>query len=453
MWRPKNRYPTYQDYLPRVAGNPRYSGGYRRRGHSSARTDIPLVSIITVTYNAQSTLVRALESVRAQTYPNIEHIIVDGGSIDGTLDIIRAYDDVIAYWRSEQDRGIYDAFNKGVVLCSGKYVGILNADDYYEPDQIEMAVDALERTGAPFVHGNIIMHGWRGEDVQLPGDPHYVSKIQYAMPMVLHVTILCNIEVFKQGGLFHTRYRIAGDYEWLLRITKLGFYGVHDPLIRSHMQAGGVSTTNQRRTMLEGGHIVWQHGLSTYQTVCETIPRVLFPNGHHSLIPRIRERMKHPLLTARRVVQYIVEFVRAKWNTDDNKTSKRPSPLESFLHARHVCSTITPQGLDWLYTFAATSGSYAIRALRGPELFAMKIMLDGGGARQVPSTNGADIVLLDASCLKNIILSEEIATRTALIIKSNLQGFDMDSVPHLDFGGFIALGRNVSTSQGVAKGE
>ena len=100
----------------------------------------PLVSVITVTYNAKSYLEQTIQSVFAQTYPHIEYIIIDGASTDGTLDIIKRHEKKIAFWVSEKDNGIYDAMNKGIRAANGELIGIINASDYYEPDTISEVV-------------------------------------------------------------------------------------------------------------------------------------------------------------------------------------------------------------------------------------------------------------------------------------------------------------------------
>lgn len=432
---PKAVYPRLEDYSAKIASHPVHSGGYRCRKVESASQDLPLVSIVTVTFNAQKTLMRALESVRVQTYPNIEHIIIDGGSTDGTLDLIRAFEDYIAYWRSEPDNGIYDAFNKGIVLSTGQFIGILNADDYYEPDQIEMAVSALRRTNAPFVHGDIIMHGWKGGDIALNGDPDYACKIRYAMPMLLQVTVLCNREVFRQCGLFCTRYRIAGDYEWFLRVTNRGFIGVHDHLIRSHMQAGGISTSNQRRAMLEAGHIIWQHGLPLRRAIRETVPRVLFPNGHQHVLPELAARLKDP----KRIIRGAVTRIKARFLKEKRTSLQRPI-LEIFLSARQICSTISPLGLEWLYAYARGCSTYAIRSVWGPELAAIRIVLEGAGARQVATTDSAGMLVIDAAHFRTGDELHDMDQRTYLIINPTGQFLHLKIVSHLNFGGFVVAG-------------
>ena len=100
--------------------------------------DNSLISVITVSYNAVSTIEQTILSVINQTYSNIEYIIIDGGSTDGTIDIIRRYEDKIAYWVSEPDRGIYDAMNKGASKANGEYIAFLNSDDWYELDAVSI---------------------------------------------------------------------------------------------------------------------------------------------------------------------------------------------------------------------------------------------------------------------------------------------------------------------------
>lgn len=97
-----------------------------------------MISVITVSYNAVSTIEQTILSVINQTYSNIEYIIIDGGSTDGTIDIIRRYEDKIAYWVSEPDRGIYDAMNKGASKANGEYIAFLNSDDWYELDAVSI---------------------------------------------------------------------------------------------------------------------------------------------------------------------------------------------------------------------------------------------------------------------------------------------------------------------------
>jgi len=123
----------------------------------------PLISVITVTYNSASLLEETLKSIRSQTYPHIEHIIIDGASTDDTPEVIRRYEDIVARWVSEPDEGIYDAMNKGLKLFSGDYVWFINSGDrIYRPDTVEKMVQSFflspvtpqKRTGQPDGHSS-----------------------------------------------------------------------------------------------------------------------------------------------------------------------------------------------------------------------------------------------------------------------------------------------------------
>lgn len=104
-----------------------------------------LISIITVVYNGAKTLEQTIQSVLNQSYKNIEYIIIDGGSIDGTLNIIKKYENQISYWVSEPDRGLYDAMNKGILQAKGQLIGIVNSDDWYELNALQLVVDSYSK--------------------------------------------------------------------------------------------------------------------------------------------------------------------------------------------------------------------------------------------------------------------------------------------------------------------
>src|SRR5688572_26851104 len=119
----------------------------------------PLVSIITIVFNGEKHLQQTIESVLGQTYSNIEYIIVDGGSKDNSVSIIEKYSTQLAYWISEPDKGISDAFNKGISKANGEMIGLINADDWYEKDTVQKVM-AL-RGNCDVVYGNLAL--WKNE--------------------------------------------------------------------------------------------------------------------------------------------------------------------------------------------------------------------------------------------------------------------------------------------------
>ncbi|MBW7469035.1 glycosyltransferase [Pontibacter aydingkolensis] len=195
-----------------------------------------LVSVVTIVYNGDQFLEQTILSVLNQTYTNIEYIIVDGGSKDNTLEIIRKYEDKIAYWKSEPDKGISDAFNKGIELATGTLVGILNADDWLEPDAIA-AVVANYKPGC-VLHGN--MQYWNPDG----------SKGMHVMPnaallpiemTINHPTVFIDIETYNRFGAFSTDYRLAMDYHLLLRLYKSNVSFIHVDKTIANMRSGGAS--------------------------------------------------------------------------------------------------------------------------------------------------------------------------------------------------------------------
>jgi glycosyltransferase involved in cell wall biosynthesis len=220
----------------------------------------PLVSVITVSLNAASTIERTIRSVQGQSFSSIEHIFVDGGSNDDTLAIIKGLARQQDYRISEPDKGISDAFNKGVALSQGTFVQILNADDWLSPDQIERAVGALQRTQAEFVFGNLIFYEHDKPAFRYAGDPHYARAIHRRWPSVAHPTMLVARRAFERIGLFDPAYRNAMDYDWLLRLHRSGGRGVYCPELFAHMNHDGVSNRAFARTIDEVKRIVIAHG-------------------------------------------------------------------------------------------------------------------------------------------------------------------------------------------------
>lgn len=197
-------------------------GGLRSRNiYKHSLPNKPLITIITVVFNGAKTLRDTIESVMMQTYCNIEHIIIDGGSSDGTVDVLRQYDHVIDYWISEKDGGIYDAMNKGIGLCSGKYVGMLNSDDMFADENVvqniadrfcEAQVDAVF-SGLNIVDKNNLKKTLR---------KYRVAKLNSLLlrigVMPPHPTFYCKKSCYTEGGMYKTDYKIAADFEMLVRL-------------------------------------------------------------------------------------------------------------------------------------------------------------------------------------------------------------------------------------------
>lgn len=203
------------------------------------------ISLITAAYNSHSTIVNALESVFCQTYSNVELIVIDGGSTDGTLEILQRYADKISIFVSEPDNGIYDALNKGIRYASGDVVGFLHADDLLADSHV------LSRIAAGFSNHNVsAVYG----DLQyvFKDDPSRIirywkagefnqRKLSFGW-MPPHPTLYVRRSLFEKVGSFDTHYRIAADYEFILRLFSLpGFNPLYIPEVFVKMRMGGAS--------------------------------------------------------------------------------------------------------------------------------------------------------------------------------------------------------------------
>jgi glycosyltransferase involved in cell wall biosynthesis len=179
----------------------------------------PLVTIITVVYNAVDVLAATIESVISQTYPHIEYIIIDGGSTDGTYDVIQHYSAAIAILKHEADQGIYDAMNKGVQLANGEIIGLLNAGDCYRPEAVAAVVDAYQNS-IPLDDSDCVLIAASLEVITNSGW-HYLKQPNiWQMDRDLslpHPSLFVTKAVFDRFGLFHSDYVVAGDYDFVLR--------------------------------------------------------------------------------------------------------------------------------------------------------------------------------------------------------------------------------------------
>lgn len=205
------------------------------------------ISVITVCFNAVSTLEKTILSVLNQTYPNIEYIIIDGGSTDGSVDIIKKYADRLAYWVSEPDNGIYDAMNKGAAAASGNWVNFMNAgDSFYCSETVStLFVESINENVAS-VFGNTIFR-YSEKDVLV----EYKSSMMHSIMPSCHQSIFCRREVLLNFP-FNLRYKIAADYDFFNRIKKAGYqYKFVNTIVAVYDATSGISSRLIMRTRKE----------------------------------------------------------------------------------------------------------------------------------------------------------------------------------------------------------
>lgn len=225
----------------------RKEGGLRCQGVSKqSLPGKPLITVITVVFNGAETLRDTIESVMKQSYDNIEYIVIDGGSSDSTVDILKQYDHLIDYWLSEKDNGIYDAMNKGIALSSGEYVGILNSDDLFAGlDILQTVADrfAEAKTDAVFSCLNIVDKDNLGKILRKYRVGKFNSTLLRIGIMPAHPTFYCKRSCY-EDGLYRTDFKIAADFEMMVRLLikqKISWSFIDKVTVT--MRSGGLSNS------------------------------------------------------------------------------------------------------------------------------------------------------------------------------------------------------------------
>lgn len=213
------------------------------------------VSIITAVLNRADTIEDCIRSIQSQTYEDIEHIIVDGGSTDGTLEIIKKYHDRIAKMVSEPDNGIYYALNKGLELATGDIIGLLHADDIYTSETVlEKVVDVFTKYDVDSCYGDLVyvdkyntdkvIRYWKSLEYK-----HGSFKFGWHPP---HPTFFVKKEIYEKYGFFKTDFKIASDYELMLRLLekhKISTYYIPEVLVK--MRCGGESNSSLKNIIYQ----------------------------------------------------------------------------------------------------------------------------------------------------------------------------------------------------------
>jgi len=203
------------------------------------------ISVVTATWNSAHTLADCLASIKQQSYDNVEHVIIDGASTDGTIDLVNRHIGQITTFKSEKDEGIYDALNKGICLTTGDVVGFLHADDFYaSKDVLSQVAKIFEDSAVCAVYGDLeyvskgdigkVIRRWRGK-------PFNRHELGWGW-MPAHPTLYVRREWYLRIGDFDVNYRIAADYRSILKLFTLpGFKAVYIPEVLVTMRLGGSS--------------------------------------------------------------------------------------------------------------------------------------------------------------------------------------------------------------------
>jgi len=213
------------------------------------------VSVITAVFNGAKTIQDCIKSVSGQIYPNIEHIIIDGGSTDGTLEVIKRYTEKRVNIVSEPDNGIYDALNKGIRQASGEVIGLLYSDDFYAHDRvIEKVADIFMKYNIDSCYGDLQYVDKNNPDKVIrywKSSQYRHGKFKYGW-MPPHSTFFVKKEIYNKYGYFNTNFKIAADYELMLRFLekhKISTY--YTPEVFIKMRIGGTSNRNIKNLIIK----------------------------------------------------------------------------------------------------------------------------------------------------------------------------------------------------------
>lgn len=256
----RSDWPCWVDRLPLAADSTHAEGGLRARGVFKTGTpEQPLVSYITVVRNNTATLARTIESVQRQTYANVEHIVLDGASTDGTLDLILRYGDRLDYFVSEPDKGLYDAVNKAIPLARGQLICILNSDDWLEPDAAEIAVHRMgDSTGCALL---LTAANVQGAEVAQEWYPAFVHPGCYFMcANDCHNGIYATRAAYERSGPYDTSYKIVADFKWIMTCMEMDVTFVYTREVTVNYSLGGTSGD------------VRQHSIECLRVVAERFP-------------------------------------------------------------------------------------------------------------------------------------------------------------------------------------
>jgi glycosyltransferase involved in cell wall biosynthesis len=222
-------------------------GGLRLKNISKTNISGDLITIVTVVFNGETFIEDTIKSVIGQNYLNIEYIVIDGGSTDKTLDVLRRYNDKIDYWRSEKDNGISDAFNKGINLAKGEIIGLVNADDYLNDNALQIVMNSYSREKPKVICGGMKITHPRRSAVTWYSTLDGIDKEM----TIAHPATFIPKTIYNSCGLYDLQYKVAMDYEFILRVINKGVEFEFLRSILTTMRAGGVSSRQYWRVLIE----------------------------------------------------------------------------------------------------------------------------------------------------------------------------------------------------------
>ena len=283
--------------------NRKGEGGLRSQGYfKKSYDDKPLVSIITVVFNGKKYLEETIQSVLSQTYDNVEYIIIDGGSTDGTIEIIKKYEKQVDYWISEKDTGIYDAMNKGISLAQGNIIGLVNADDIIYNDTLKNVAEAfLKNDSVQYTFGTVDLAKENGD---IYGYTRPLSEDErkhrlYAEMPFSHQSLYVKQEIYKKVGLYNLEFKLSADYDFILKLIENNYTSIRLEKNVGFFRMGGES--GGFKSFIENKNILLSHNINRYivyknfiKSSIKLLLRRVLPNSLFLFIKhKFRKKSKH----------------------------------------------------------------------------------------------------------------------------------------------------------------
>ncbi|KAA6303770.1 MAG: putative glycosyltransferase [Candidatus Ordinivivax streblomastigis] len=233
------------------------------------------ISVITVSFNCVNTIEETIKSVLSQNYEDMEYIIIDGGSVDGTIGIIKKYEDKIIYWISEPDKGVCDAYNKGIKQAKGKLICIINSDDILLPGVLNK-IDEQIKSGTDIIYGDTLFYQKEFGEERLKVATSKINFSKGNFYGMLHPSILIRKSAYEKFGLYDVSCKYVGDRELMLRMYERGakFQKINLTVAR-YSSGGATGVQNYSKVAFESRKVSIKYGasyfLASYRMVCNVI--------------------------------------------------------------------------------------------------------------------------------------------------------------------------------------
>lgn len=248
------------------------------------------ISIVTITYNSEKTLEETINSIKAQNYENLEYIIVDGGSSDKTLEIIKEHNGIVTKFISEPDEGISDAFNKGIGMAEGDVIGIINSDDMLFDGALDKIAEMYDEQTDVY-YGNIMVCDEDGKHLHVLKSSEDLSGMDYNFCMA-HPAVFVSKKAYDKHGVFRKELKCAMDYDLLLRLYKAGAKFMYTDNTLAVYRTGGVNMKMRKRTIKEVRDISIYHGGSKLKASLIALKK------------KLRDKLSFIKIKNKRVVKY-----------------------------------------------------------------------------------------------------------------------------------------------------